>query len=63
LIDESFWWSKNISVGRLDPKRIQRRLRTNQNAQRKLRMLRMASTDRERKKNPNFQKSVKMPLS
>jgi hypothetical protein len=60
LIDERFWWSKNLSVGRCDPKRIQRRLRTTQNSQRQLRMLRMASTDREREKIQSSQNSVKM---
>jgi hypothetical protein len=43
-----------------DPKRIQRRLRTTQNSQRQLRMLRMASTDREREKIQSSQNSVKM---
>jgi hypothetical protein len=32
MIDESFWWYKNISMGKHDPKRIQRRLRTTQNS-------------------------------
>jgi hypothetical protein len=60
LIDERFWWSKNISMGRHDPKRIQRRLRTTQNSQKKLRKLKMASTDREREKIQSLQNSVKL---
>jgi hypothetical protein len=40
LIDERFWWSKKLSVGSRDPKRIQRRKRTTQNSQRQLKMLR-----------------------
>jgi hypothetical protein len=63
LIDESFWWYKNILVGRRDPKNIQRRIRTTQNSQRQLRMLRMASVDREREKIKSSQNSVKMELS
>jgi hypothetical protein len=63
LIDESFWWSKNISVGRRDPKRIQRRLRITQNSQKHLRKLRMASTDREREKIQSPQNSVKLASS
>jgi hypothetical protein len=47
-------------VGSHDPKRIQRRLRTTQNAQRKLRMLRMASIDRERETIQNSQNSFKI---
>jgi hypothetical protein len=47
-------------LGRHDPKRIQRRVRTTQNSQRQLRMLKMASTDRERKKIKSYQNSVKM---
>jgi hypothetical protein len=47
----------------LDPKRIQRRLRTTQNSQKQLRMLRMASTDREREKIQSSQNSVKMTSS
>jgi hypothetical protein len=49
LIDERFWWSKNLSVGRRDPKRIQISLRTNQNLQRQLRALIMGSTDRKKR--------------
>jgi hypothetical protein len=60
LIDEIFWWSKNLSVGRRDPKMIQRRLRTTPNSQRQLMMLRMASIDREREKIQSSQKSVKI---
>jgi hypothetical protein len=60
LIDERFWWSKKLSVGRRDPKRIQRRLRITQNSQRQLRMLRMAPADREREKIQSSQNSVKM---
>jgi hypothetical protein len=60
LIDERFWWSKKLSVGRHDPKRIQRRLRITQNSQRQLRMLRMAPADREREKIQSSQNSVKM---
>jgi hypothetical protein len=63
LIDESFWWSKNISVGRNDPKRSQRILRIAQNLQKKLRKLRMASVDREREKIQSPQKSVKVASS
>jgi len=40
----------NKTCTKSDPKRIQRRLRTTQNSQRQLRMLRMASADREREK-------------
>jgi hypothetical protein len=50
LIDERFWWSQNLLVERRDPKRIQRRIRTTHNSQKKLRKLIMASTDREREK-------------
>jgi hypothetical protein len=46
-----------------DSKRIQRRLRTTKNLQRQLRMLRMASKDREREKIQCSQNSVKMELS
>jgi hypothetical protein len=63
LIDESFWWSKKLSVGRRDPKRIQRRLRTTQNSQRQLRTLRRAAVDRERENIKSSQNSVKMTLS
>jgi hypothetical protein len=41
---------KKIMNTSCDPKRIQRRLRTTKNLQKKLRKLRMASTDREREK-------------
>jgi hypothetical protein len=47
-------------VERYDPKRIHRRLRTTQNAQRQPRTLKMASTDREREKIQSSQKSIKM---
>jgi hypothetical protein len=60
LIDEIFWWSKNLSVGRNDPKRIQRRLRTTQNLQKQLRKLRMASVDREMEKIKIPQNSMKL---
>jgi hypothetical protein len=60
LTDERFWWSKKLSMGRRDPKRIQRRQRTTQNSQRQLRLLRMASTDKEREKIQSFQNSVKI---
>jgi hypothetical protein len=63
LIDEIFWWSKNLSVGRHDPKRIQRRLRITQNSQKQLRKLRMASADREREKIQSPQNSVKVASS
>jgi hypothetical protein len=43
-----------------NPKRIQRRLRTTQNSQRKLKMLRMASVDRERENFQSSQNSVKI---
>ena len=46
-----------------DPKRIYRRLRTTQNSQRQLRMLRMASTDREMEKIQISQNLLKMTLS
>jgi hypothetical protein len=49
-IDERFWLSKNLSVGRHDPKRIQRSLKITQNSQKHLRKLRMALADREREK-------------
>jgi hypothetical protein len=49
-----------LSVGRRDPKRIERRLRTNQNVQRQLMMLRMASIDIKREKIQSFQNLVKM---
>jgi hypothetical protein len=60
LIDEIFWWSKNLLVGIPDPKRIQRRLRITQNSQRQLIMLIMAPTDKEREKIQSSQNSVKM---
>jgi hypothetical protein len=60
LIDERFWWSTKLSMGRHNPKRIQRRLRTTQNSQRQLRTLKMASTNREREKIEISQNSVKM---
>jgi hypothetical protein len=60
LIDERFWWSKRLSVGRCDPKRIQRRIRTTQNSQKQLRMLRMAPTDKEMEKNQNSKNSMEM---
>jgi hypothetical protein len=63
LIDEIFWWSKKLSMGRHDPKRIQRRLRITQNSQKQLKKLRMASTDREREKIQSPQNSVKLALS
>jgi hypothetical protein len=59
LIDEIFLWSKNLSVGRRDPKRIQRSLRTTQNSQRQLRTLKMAPTEREREKIQSSKNSVK----
>jgi hypothetical protein len=62
LIDERFWWSKNLSVGRHDPKRIQRRVRITQNSQRQLRTVRMALADRERETIQSSQNSVKMIL-
>jgi hypothetical protein len=46
-----------------DPKRIQRRLRTTQNSQKKLMNLKMASEDREREKIQSPQNSMKMELS
>jgi hypothetical protein len=63
MIDERFWWSKNVLVGSRDPKRIHIRLRTTQNLQRKLMMLRMALADREREKIQSSQNSVKMAWS
>jgi hypothetical protein len=60
LIDERFWWSKTISVERRDPKRIQRRKRTTQNAQKQLRMLRMDLANNKREKLQISQNSVKM---
>jgi hypothetical protein len=63
LIDEIFWWSKKLSVGRHDPKRIQRRLRTTHNLQKKLGKLKMASKDKEREKIQGPQNSVKVASS
>jgi hypothetical protein len=63
LIDERFWWSKKLSMGRRDPKRIQRRLKTTQNSQKQLRKLIMASANKERKKNKISQNLVKMTSS
>jgi hypothetical protein len=63
LIDERFWWSKNLSVGRRDPKGIQRKLRITQSSQNHLRKLKMASTNREREKNQSPQNSVKLASS
>jgi hypothetical protein len=63
LINEIFWWSKKISVERLDPKRIQRTLRITHNFQKHLRKLRMASADREREKIESPQKSMKFASS
>jgi hypothetical protein len=63
LIDESFWWSKKLSVGRHDPKRIQRSLRITQNSQKHLRKLIMASTYTEREKIQSPKNSVKLASS
>jgi hypothetical protein len=49
LNKDFIFYPTSTSLGS-DPKRIQRRLRTTQNSQKQLRMLRMASTDREREK-------------
>jgi hypothetical protein len=63
LIDEIFWWSKNLSVGRHDPKRIQRRLRITQNLQKRLGKLKIPSVDREREKIQSPQNSMKLASS
>jgi hypothetical protein len=63
LIDESFWWSKTLLVGRHEPKRIKRILRITHNSHKKLRKLRMASADREREKIQSPQNSMKLELS
>jgi hypothetical protein len=47
-------------VGRRDPIRIQRRLRTTQNSQKQIRMLIIASTDIEREKIQSSQNPIKM---
>ena len=54
---------KKIMNTSCDPKRIQRRLRTTKNLQKKLRKLRMASTDREREKIKSPQNSMKLTSS
>jgi hypothetical protein len=46
-------------MGRRDPKRIHRRLRTTQNAQKQLRMLIMDSTNNKREKIESSQNSIK----
>jgi predicted DNA binding CopG/RHH family protein len=63
LNDEIFWWSKKISMGSCDPKRIQRRLRTSHNSQKQLMNIRMASTDIERGKIKISKNSMKMTSS
>jgi len=63
LIDEIFWLSKNISMGRSDPKMIQRRLRITQNWKNHLRKLKMALADREREIIQSLQNSVKLASS
>jgi hypothetical protein len=47
-------------VGRHDPKMIYRRLRITQKSQRQLRMLKMASTNKEKEKIQSSQNSMKM---
>ena len=63
MINEIFWWSKNLSVGMSDPKRIQKRLRITQNLQKQLKKLTMASTNREREKIQSPQNLVKVASS
>jgi predicted DNA binding CopG/RHH family protein len=63
LNDENFWWSKKISMGSCDQKRIQRRLRIGHNSQKTLMNIRMASTDIERGKIKISKNSVKMTSS